>query len=132
MNVVVFFCLMIRRPPRSKRTDTLFPYTTLFRFIMARKRRPLIMLSSLTVLGGRVQAECMTRGAAACSNKSHIICEAPQLIRLIHRRTEEHTSELQSLMRISYAVFCLKKKNRHITHLISHLNRNTAQTLPHT
>src|SRR3546814_14557962 len=53
--------------------------------IMARKRRPVIMLSSLTVLGGRVQAECMTRGAAACFNKSHIICEAPQLIRLIHR-----------------------------------------------
>src|SRR3546814_3297417 len=52
--------------------------------IMARKRRPVIMLSSLTVLGGRVQAECMTRGAAASFNTSHLICEAPQLIRLIH------------------------------------------------
>src|SRR3546814_8025647 len=59
--------------------------------IMARKRRHVIMLSSLTVLGGRVQAECMTRGAAA--------------------RSEEHTSELQSLMRHSSAVFCLNKKN---------------------
>src|SRR3546814_16864756 len=55
--------------------------------IMAHKRRPVILLSSRTVLGGRVQAECMTRGAAACFNKSHIICEAPQLIRLIHRVT---------------------------------------------
>src|SRR3546814_13695920 len=53
--------------------------------IMARKRRPVIMLSSLTVLGGRVQAVCMTRGAAACFNKSHIICEAPQLTRQIPR-----------------------------------------------
>src|SRR3546814_14321726 len=80
-----FFFLMIRRPPRSTRTDTLFPYTTLFRsgdpgrlraVILARKRRDL----------------------------DHIV--------IIAWRSEEHTSELQSLMRISYAVFCLKKKKQ--------------------
>src|SRR3546814_3423328 len=53
--------------------------------IMARKRRPVIMLSSLTVLGGRVQAACMTRGAAACFIQSPIICQSPPLILLIHR-----------------------------------------------
>src|SRR3546814_3062250 len=73
---------MIRRPPRSTRTDTLFPYTTLFR-------------SQCT---GRLSAR---RGTRQPSSRWH---------RLPHRRSEEHTSELQSLMRISYAVFCLKKK----------------------
>src|SRR3546814_11124338 len=83
----VFF-LMIRRPPRSTRTDTLFPYTTLFR----------------SVLGEDIQADAVDRVI-----KFH--CEAA-LISQIHTttRSEEHTSELQSLMRISYAVFCLKKK----------------------
>src|SRR3546814_18287440 len=75
----VFF-LMIRRPPRSTRTDTLFPYTTLFR----------------SATGARRQGEP---------------CPSPRPARpLRHTRSEEHTSELQSLMRISYAVFCLKKK----------------------
>src|SRR3546814_12612114 len=74
-----FFFLMIRRPPRSTRTDTLFPYTTLFR--------------SLTGLTSSEKACCfLSRSPLAVS------------------RSEEHTSELQSLMRISYAVFCLKKK----------------------
>src|SRR3546814_5486259 len=80
---------MIRRPPRSTRTDTLFPYTTLFRSRQARQEgRP------RAVLGGRG-----TFGGLAGEQRGY-------------RRSEEHTSELQSLMRISYAVFCLKKKKR--------------------
>src|SRR3546814_12815249 len=80
----VFF-LMIRRPPRSTRTDTLFPYTTLFRSGYVGRRRRL---------------ENVGRGEMAIE---------PVGLAL---RSEEHTSELQSLMRISYAVFCLKKKTK--------------------
>src|SRR3546814_5938810 len=80
------FFLMIRRPPRSTRTDTLFPYTTLFRSVFVGLRRPAGILDRL--LGGR--------------HAEHD--EA------VEDRSEEHTSELQSLMRNSYAVFCLKKK----------------------
>src|SRR3546814_13190084 len=85
----VFF-LMIRRPPRSTRTDTLFPYTTLFRSNGK-------MTASLPDL-------CST---AACSSHSLLLIRRSLLP---DHRSEEHTSELQSLMRISYAVFCLKKK----------------------
>src|SRR3546814_7055970 len=89
---------MIRRPPRSTRTDTLFPYTTLFRSLrpvdLLRRRRPgLHRLSGLRPAGGRV--------GSVPPGKGHPVAL---------RRSEEHTSELQSLMRISYAVFCLKKK----------------------
>src|SRR3546814_5603963 len=78
---------MIRRPPRSTRTDTLFPYTTLF-------RSPYLSRSD----------------AISCSRRP--VCSAPIQIDSAATllRSEEHTSELQSLMRISYAVFCLKKK----------------------
>src|SRR3546814_17676172 len=82
-----FVFLMIRRPPRSTRTDTLFPYTTLFRSASCNSvdlpapEGP----TTATVSPGRISSE---------------------------NRSEEHTSELQSLMRISYAVFCLKKKNK--------------------
>src|SRR3546814_13631481 len=78
----LFFFLMIRRPPRSTRTDTLFPYTTLFRSC----RPP--------------DARAVHAATAGCAR-------SPES----GRRSEEHTSELQSLMRTSYAVFCLKKKN---------------------
>src|SRR3546814_5268803 len=78
-----FFFLMIRRPPRSTRTDTLFPYTTLFRSRDAPQAHPESRATPIP-----------------CRHRS--------------TRSEEHTSELQSLMRISYAVFCLKKKK--ITH----------------
>src|SRR3546814_3268413 len=84
---------MIRRPPRSTRTDTLFPYTTLFRSSgMAARlaRRSMIVL--LTEFTDATSAEFLVQSAA----------------RLM--RSEEHTSELQSLMRISYAVFCLQKQ----------------------
>src|SRR3546814_1797772 len=76
---IFFFFLMIRRPPRSTRTDTLFPYTTLFR--------------SLRTQGHPHPALRVARWLTSKAGRS-----------------EEHTSELQSLMRISYAVFCLKKK----------------------
>src|SRR3546814_4555896 len=80
-HLVIFF-LMIRRPPRSTRTDTLFPYTTLFRSHRRRRR-------------GDDPADRAVQRAARDRRA---------------RRSEEHTSELQSLMRISYAVFCLKKQ----------------------
>src|SRR3546814_10323301 len=82
---------MIRRPPRSTRTDTLFPYTTLFRSPAGRFPRP--SNSRCRRLRRALQGR---RSAAA--------------MRGLSERSEEHTSELQSLMRISYAVFCLKKK----------------------
>src|SRR3546814_1576891 len=88
---VVFFFLKIRRPPRSTRTDTLFPYTTLFR-----SRRP--------GMGTGVAGRCFRIYGR------HQPGEPDGLQRL--GRSEEHTSELQSLMRNSYAVFCLKKKMR--------------------
>src|SRR3546814_3226115 len=86
---------MIRRPPRSTRTDTLFPYTTLFRS-----------------RAGRVgQADPMVQRQAGARPHLHLIA-----FRDGHGRSEEHTSELQSLMRISYAVFCLKKKKKKYNH----------------
>src|SRR3546814_5647854 len=81
--VVDVFFLMIRRPPRSTRTDTLFPYTTLFRSLL-----PVDPIEGVTIL----QMDFMDDRATA-----------------LLTRSEEHTSDLQSLMRISYAVFCLKK-----------------------
>src|SRR3546814_5478602 len=103
---------MIRRPPRSTRTDTLFPYTTLFRS----RKSPRIIEG-----GGH---SCATAGqfasAMACRSRSR---SQPDHAAAGHQhfpvypfrhlpRSEEHTSELQSLMRISYAVFCLKKKKK--------------------
>src|SRR3546814_2301940 len=99
---------MIRRPPRSTRTDTLFPYTTLFR--------------SPRTLRDRDQAAADDDDGRRCRAAAALRRLSPAVVR--HecqptrptddrggRRSEEHTSELQSLMRISYAVFCLKKKN---------------------
>src|SRR3546814_14720761 len=82
VSLIFFFFLMIRRPPRSTRTDTLFPYTTLF-------RSPL----GTDGVGDEPGDELVGQLGEAL-------------------RSEEHTSELQSLMRISYAVFCLKKKKK--------------------
>src|SRR3546814_7199343 len=93
---------MIRRPPRSTRTDTLFPYTTLFR--------------SFLILSGLVPvAQSASLSFAACdsSHTKRAGCWLADVGPILSRRSEEHTSELQSLMRISYAVFCLKKKNKH-------------------
>src|SRR3546814_1378800 len=96
----VFF-LMIRRPPRSTRTDTLFPYTTLFR--SRRRRDPGVQRQQLLQLVSiGTEAVDWARAGVRSSHDGA----------LSYWRSEEHTSELQSLMRISYAVFCLKKKNK--------------------
>src|SRR3546814_4902335 len=91
---------MIRRPPRSTRTDTLFPYTTLFRSV----RRGGVGRAIL--VGGRSRAAAVAV-AGACRGR-----RAGGERGLAGDRSEEHTSELQSLMRSSYAVFCLKKKTK--------------------
>src|SRR3546814_2879925 len=99
---------MIRRPPRSTRTDTLFPYTTLFRSLalhralsawVASARLSLKWPNDLLMDGAKLSGILLEREGDA----------------VIAGRSEEHTSELQSLMRISYAVFCLKKKNKNKT-----------------
>src|SRR3546814_2388908 len=92
---------MIRRPPRSTRTDTLFPYTTLFRSV--ERLRGL----GLGGAGGR-----RLRGRRPRHLPHPPRPGAAALVTSAAHRSEEHTSELQSLMRISYAVFCLKKKKR--------------------
>src|SRR3546814_5503172 len=118
---------MIRRPPRSTRTDTLFPYTTLFRSPAEDAHRL-----------GDGAANHRLAGLA-----HHVAQGAGEVVHLVaaqlhhpagqHQgpgrgvdRSEEHTSELQSLMRISYAVFCLKKKNKHTTKPRVHHHTNTS------
>src|SRR3546814_14805507 len=107
----LFFFLMIRRPPRSTRTDTLFPYTTLFR-----STRPAQIGGKLraALAGGLSEAR---RAGLPRQDRRDPWRPAPHLrgIARALRRSEEHTSELQSLMRISYAVFCLKKKKEQTT-----------------
>src|SRR3546814_8406460 len=105
-----YFFLMIRRPPRSTRTDTLFPYTTLFRSNRSGPSQSGLRLF-LLVLPVRVRPE----GKALPQDGSHRRARQARLGQ-VRARSEEHTSELQSLMRISYAVFCLKKKTNHATH----------------
>src|SRR3546814_6489983 len=117
---------MIRRPPRSTRTDTLFPYTTLFR-------------SKFKVTGTArsVPTECPE--SVPLRHKSHRANRQRSYLR-VTPRSEEHTSELQSLMRISYAVFCLKKKtNKHLqSNKVKHSNatrnttNNSTQRIPDT
>src|SRR3546814_12533419 len=94
-----FFFLMIRRPPRSTRTDTLFPYTTLFRSTIGIADTGWRDQSPTRCSAAQKYKQLRERGAFGRGNmRYHFV------------RSEEHTSELQSLMRISYAVFCLKKK----------------------
>src|SRR3546814_5203406 len=110
---------MIRRPPRSTRTDTLFPYTTLFR---SHDRNPdfskcgSTLGASVDVLCRNGRMVCVKEDGLPLSFETHQACHTTP-------RSEEHTSELQSLMRISYAVFCLKKKQKNLSvsrrHIIS-------------
>src|SRR3546814_9685022 len=115
-----FFFLMIRRPPRSTRTDTLFPYTTLFRSGFDRLDHDQLpqpgtdhgpaarnrgILSCQRLLDGGVDRPIHRQLSAHPAARAAPAADC-------RRRSEEHTSELQSLMRISYAVFCLKKKTR--------------------
>src|SRR3546814_4262654 len=117
--MVVLF-LMRRRPPRSTRTDTLFPYTTLFRSYGPAPRRAACARSTT-----RRRPGCRWGSPIMCSTAA---CTGRRWNKDNRRRSEEHTSELQSLMRNSYAVFCLKNKNNntqndrqqqysHISHL---------------
>src|SRR3546814_6614741 len=109
MQFVVFF-LRIRRPPRSTRTDTLFPYTTLFRSLCLAfpfTSRDTSMMDD--------QLELKNMGLKATFPRLKIL-DVFRKAEQRHHRSEEHTSELQSLMRISYADFCLKKNNN-TTHL---------------
>src|SRR3546814_3544999 len=107
---------MIRRPPRSTRTDTLFPYTTLFRSAQREGRGRLLDL--------RRARDAPRPGRRNGDRKG----EAPRRA----QRSEEHTSELQSLMRISYAVFCLKKQitttNNHTSTYESQPNQQSRVT----
>src|SRR3546814_7901805 len=125
-SFVFFFFLMIRRPPRSTRTDTLFPYTTLFRsgrFEVA-VRRPARAAGPGRVPhrlgrhpgGGAVQRHRRPGQRRRGFDPSWRLDETYVKVRgkWTYLRSEEHTSELQSLMRISYAVFCLKKTKNQI------------------
>src|SRR3546814_3542294 len=105
----MFFFLMIRRPPRSTRTDTLFPYTTLFR-----SERQAAGYAAIRVVAA-AHRDFAVRGV-----------DIDPLA-----RSEEHTSELQSLMRISYAVFCLKKKNNKNPQPHQHRIKTTQNELAH-
>src|SRR3546814_17125631 len=105
MHLIIIFLLMIRRPPRSTRTDTLLPYTTLFR-----------SASSMWCVTGcratpRRSIAAMRSFRRSTRHSGHKTCRRRSGGKS-RFRSEEHTSELQSLMRISYAVFCLKKKNQ--------------------
>src|SRR3546814_3711816 len=123
----MFFFLMIRRPPRSTRTDTLLPYTTLFR-------------SKAACPSARVRGACRPirkdRQGLPPSARAVETLPGASYRRYVlrtdggaHRaRSEEHTSELQSLMRISYAVFCLKKKKNKSIHIYTHTNISHTRT----
>src|SRR3546814_1825605 len=104
---------MLRRPPRSTRTDTLFPYTTLFRSVTSKKPSSNVTVRSSSSF--KVSPDRAKRTPTG----------------LARRRSEEHTSELQSLMRISYAVFCLKKKDIRSQHARDLDKNSTRQTTNH-
>src|SRR3546814_5139343 len=127
--VSLFVCLMLRLPPISTRTDTLFPYTTLFRsHLCAQQRHPAARAAhrraGLERGFARRHASCAgferlewqgdVRGHSGSDRNRLCACRSGAKL-----RSEEHTSELQSLMRISYAVFCLKNTNHYILNIIN-------------
>src|SRR3546814_5541204 len=158
MSCYIFFCffLMIRRPPRSTRTDTLFPYTTLFRSSCGPRRFRLPIVPECDhsrsrrdsprgprarrepglgrpagrrpagVAAVRPQGQPAGRAGGPGGGDPGVECRGGRL------RSEEHTSELQSLMRISYAVFCLKKKkkqrNKQLYDTSTYEKRNTIKS----
>src|SRR3546814_4784725 len=106
MSLYFIFFLMIRRPPRSTRTDTLFPYTTLFRSVARVSNATQISVLNIHSIVAKPQFNSGNGAPGSGPSRSA-------------RRSEEHTSELQSLMRTSYAVFCLKKK-KYTTNKMEH------------
>src|SRR3546814_3544692 len=127
---------MIRRPPRSTRTDTLFPYTTLFRSNAARHRRNAEFANDVVLQDTERRENVLERHTTDHRHFAHFdgggvmdglhleilfIVQCGQVAPL-GTRSEEHTSELQSLMRISYAVFCLKKKQKNTNNKSHHYN----------
>src|SRR3546814_8725221 len=123
--LMFIFVLLIRRPPRSTRTYTLFPHTTLFRSFVDRGRRRLVddergeqfrredvEVERAVAVRRRAVGRGRDRFHAVQADAGELRAEAAHRDRA---RSEEHTSELQSLMRISYAVFCLKKKKNNMT-----------------
>src|SRR3546814_4589638 len=129
MHLCFFFFLMIRRPPRSTRTYTLFPYTTLFRSF-----KPFVYAAALDsgytpdtiVLDAPIAIPDGNKMWRPKNSGGNYAGPLP-LRRGLELRSEEHTSELQSLMRISYAVFCWKKKKQNTDKHNKHLEK----TQPH-
>src|SRR3546814_3965963 len=120
---------MIRRPPRSTRTDTLFPYTTLFRSV------GLAWLAAVTLTINTSTDDMLSKELPFRAQNEAVDAAFPQLVDTltIALRSEEHTSELQSLMRISYAVFCLKKKkNNKSPHIFKAIYTTTSTHTHHT
>src|SRR3546814_8792995 len=123
-GMMIIFFLMIRRPPRSTRTDTLFPYTTLFRSHRAlrdvahrdiRERHRRTERRTGAAVGRAHHRRRGVAGRVQAVDRAAVLAQHARL-RIGDERSEEHTSELQSLMRTSYAVFCLKKKKDEIWH----------------
>src|SRR3546814_3629562 len=124
MKYILFFFLMIRRPPRSTRTDTLFPYTTLFR---SQDLQHVVDVEHVALRHPRRvvagEQQLARHGAIALLGTARLARQKTQ----DPVRSEEHTSELQSLMRISYAVFCLKKKKTTNSHELTTSTLNTVR-----
>src|SRR3546814_2034289 len=119
---------MIRRPPRSTRTDTLFPYTTLFR---SHGLRDCLYSYAVRVLRSNTHRRRDQRRYLSSGGSNHERINQQTQTTTCDVRSEEHTSELQSLMRISYAVFCLKKKtkNKNTQHISTKKNKKNKKIL---
>src|SRR3546814_2806270 len=114
---------MLRPPPRSTRTDTLFPYTTRFRSLLVGHAQALFdnASSSMHAEIDSLRTALATMYNEIAGRRTEVDQQAQKLLaagdgfsqQMSQTRSEEHTSELQSLIRTSYAVFCLKKKNKH-------------------
>src|SRR3546814_2087416 len=102
---------MRRRPPRSTRTDTLFPYTTLFRSVVVDEEQRFGVTHKERLKALKNDVHVLTLTATPIPRTLQMAMSGLRELSVI-QRSEEHTSELQSLMRISYAVFCLKKKKK--------------------
>src|SRR3546814_7481116 len=119
---------MIRRPPRSTRTDTLFPYTTLFRSVHTSYAQAVASTGRLSSNDPNLQNIPVRTEEGRKIRKAFVAEEGFVLL----SRSEEHTSELQSLMRISYAVFCLKKKKNTLTKNNTGIEHTIQKHRPHT